>query len=542
MGDAVGFAYTGQPQDLVVPTGVSTAKISMRGADGVSTGPNYATNNIRGGQGYALNLDMPVEPGDTLTIGVGGTGNPNNGNKSPGAGGWGMDGYGGGRGGSGKGTVSDGGGGGGATVLELNGAVVAVAAGGGGAGWDTDLNVYGGDGGWQQGEDGGADHIGGDGGSATMPNAITGQSATKYGQTGGSGGGGGAYHGEGGRTSYGDQGGGGGTSWLADGTTMTSRRSGSGTAGMTVAFGNDGRPMLGPSGTEWAISAAGGDDDQVLEADGASTADGTAVDTSGKSLTPDGVAANELWVYKAPASVPGSGQLINKNSGKCLEINAISHMVDQWTCHPDASNQLWQLRSHPDGAFALWNSTGVYLATAAGGLGNGPRTGISNEQNASTAWNLERDTPDLGPTGTVWAIAKTGTADTQLLQVRGGSGANGAAVETWRNADPAGHPQDTQLWTYQADDSGYGELVNKNTGKCLEFNGTNGSLDQWTCQAGANNHLWRAIRNSDGGISLQIQFNRSYLATEQGQIGNGTRLTTQPDQSDDTSWTLRLAR
>jgi Putative Ig domain len=88
-----------------------------------------------GGVGAKIVATIPVNPGDTFTLGVGGQGQANDGNQAPG-GGWASAGeYTGGSGGRARGSgTTDGSGGGGATTLTLNSQLIAVAAGGGGGG------------------------------------------------------------------------------------------------------------------------------------------------------------------------------------------------------------------------------------------------------------------------------------------------------------------------------------------------------------------------------------------------------------------------
>src|SRR5262249_34516827 len=122
---------------------------------------------------------------------------------------------------------------------------------------------------------------------------------------------------------------------------------------------------------------------------------------------------------------------------------------------------------------------------------------------------------------------------------------NGARVDTWHKVT-GGSPATVvgnERWTFKAKDGmpGYGQLVNLATGKCLEINGANGSVDQWTC-ADQPNVLWRAIANdATGGVALQSALNGQVIATEPGQSGDGTGLVMQPARDGNSSWTLSSA-
>ncbi len=153
--------------------------------------------------------------------------------------------------------------------------------------------------------------------------------------------------------------------------------------------------------------------------------------------------------------------------------------------------------------------------------------------------------PSLDPAGTVWGFAKIGGVGTQLLEVNGYSTADGGIVDTWQQVGSAGSVQGNELWVYQPDASnpGYGQLVSRASGKCLEVNGTTGAVDQWDCVTAAANELWRAVPNTPGGSALQVLSSGEYLATATGNTapaswGNGTSLTMDTAQSPQTSWAL----
>jgi hypothetical protein len=158
----VTFSFTGNEQQFVVPSGVTTLHIEAVGARG--------GNGLQGASGGTPRLvtgDLLVAPGDTLYVEVGGVGN--SGGGAGGTGGF----NGGGTGGNG--TSTGGGGGGGASDIRtiarsLGGTLnsrLFVAAGGGGGGGGTS---------------GGG---GGFGGNAGLNGASAGDSLAGGGQAGG---------------------------------------------------------------------------------------------------------------------------------------------------------------------------------------------------------------------------------------------------------------------------------------------------------------------------------------------------------------------
>jgi Ricin-type beta-trefoil lectin domain-like len=89
--------------------------------------------------------------------------------------------------------------------------------------------------------------------------------------------------------------------------------------------------------------------------------------------------------------------------------------------------------------------------------------------------------------------------------------------------------QSNQLWKYvpEAGNTGYGQLLGLQSGKCFEVNGTNGNVDQWDC-LGTSNQLWRQVAN--GG--LQVKSDGSYLGvwlkSEPYVVTDGTHSSCKP--------------
>jgi Ricin-type beta-trefoil lectin domain len=170
------------------------------------------------------------------------------------------------------------------------------------------------------------------------------------------------------------------------------------------------------------------------------------------------VMANRAVTHRASRS-RDIFEVVNLHSGKCLDVYngprgigtrdlRQGALVDQWTCYPGHTNQEWQYRPEAHGELVNRNS-GKCLEVY-----NGPR-GI-------------------------------GTRDLR----------QGALVDQW-TCYP-GHTN--QEWDYRPQAAG-GELVNRNSGKCLEvYNGSTGIgtrdlaqgafVDQWTCYPGHTNQLW----------------------------------------------------
>ncbi|MBB2145369.1 T9SS type B sorting domain-containing protein [Pedobacter sp. LMG 31464] len=206
------FSYTGAMQTFVVPAGVTSIKVDVRGSkggDGIYNQPGTKPDDL-GGNGGRVVADYPVTAGQTLYIFVGGIGY-----------------NGGGNGGGGIAQPS----GGGASDIRIGGVAltdrIVVAGGGGGGGNNCSTNAEpGGVGGgliggtgFQCGNQtgtavgqGGTQSAGGAAGTSPATAGILGVGGNAGGAGTASGGGGGGYYGGGG-AAYG--GGGGGSSYTA---------------------------------------------------------------------------------------------------------------------------------------------------------------------------------------------------------------------------------------------------------------------------------------------------------------------------------------
>ena len=179
----VTFGYTGAEQQLVVPAGVTSVRVTATGAAG-GRGSGGSTSMIAGGRGAMVSATIAVSPGQTLYVEVGGVGGDAN-VKQGGAAGF-----------NGGGSSLDsgyrgGGGGGGASDVRLGqrAAVpgtyatrLVTAGGGGGGGGSSEGGAGGSAGGSPTGEGasgavgGGSGTLGAGGGATTTQGGVLGAS------------------------------------------------------------------------------------------------------------------------------------------------------------------------------------------------------------------------------------------------------------------------------------------------------------------------------------------------------------------------------
>jgi glucosylceramidase len=169
----------------------------------------------------------------------------------------------------------------------------------------------------------------------------------------------------------------------------------------------------------------------------------TAATSNPSHITP---AATSNSSHMTPAAVDLYYQVVNYNSGKCLDVTGRSTangaVLQQWTClsGPTAANQGW--------FFISAASSGYY-----------------------TVVNLNSN---------------------KCLDVTGRSTANGVHIQQWTcngGTNQEWHPK--VVGTYAAGD--IYNFINLNSGKCLDVTGAstaNGAIvEQWPCNGG-NNQKW----------------------------------------------------
>ena len=242
------FNFTGTSQTWIVPSGVTSVAVDVRGAKG---GSNGSVAGAQGGKGGRVQTTLAVVPGETLVINVGGRGGDLIGPNTAGPGGFN---------GGGAGGVDNvdfnapAGGGGGASdvrqgVADLAHRVV-VAGGGGGAECCTDAN--GGDGGdltsmagatsggGSSPGNGGTQFNGGAGGGGCNGSGTSGTlgqgGVGGNGNRAGGGGGGGYFGGGGGGGCLFGSGGGGGSSFSSGTNTIHTPGFQSGDGQVTITF------------------------------------------------------------------------------------------------------------------------------------------------------------------------------------------------------------------------------------------------------------------------------------------------------------------
>jgi hypothetical protein len=129
------------------------------------------------------------------------------------------------------------------------------------------------------------------------------------------------------------------------------------------------------------------------------------------------------------------------------------------------------------------------------------------------------------------------TSTSQLVETYGGSADNGARVDTWQrligdNQSWGGIIQPNQQWEFHPTAqntggtiyTGYGQLKNRLSGKCLEVFGASTSdlatVDQWDCNGGPHQNWTAEFSMDTGTVALKVQHSGMYLVANSFQCSN----------------------
>nr|WP_280924745.1 RICIN domain-containing protein [Bifidobacterium sp. ESL0745] len=208
-------------------------------------------------------------------------------------------------------------------------------------------------------------------------------------------------------------------------------------------------------------------------------------------------------------------QIINVNSGKALDVPSGNAVYDASVQQFDAIGGLaqhWAVRQGPNGQYAFYSACAADLALdlPAGNAFNGARLRLWGGNGApAQQWivnNMRSPREELNnlaaqyrndlPDGTYnFAMRNDGT---KMLDVAGGSTANGARISTWYS-----NGLWTQQWKVRHDAAGYVSFVNPVSGKALDvpagraFPGASLELFTPNQLGGGYAQKWVAIRDGN---------------------------------------------
>ena len=180
-------------------------------------------------------------------------------------------------------------------------------------------------------------------------------------------------------------------------------------------------------------------------------------------------------------------------------------------------------------------------------------------------------------TSALYTIQNTAESGNKLLEDNNNAMSNGSTVDVWdqvnqtTNQDPGNIQtpgdgvtsdpnlpitQANELWEFVPDannsggsiTTGYGELINRQSGLCLDVNGNDTAdgavVDQWQCVPGASNEQWTAIKYP-GGYGISSQLDNDALGVGNGPTcapqGDGDRVYMRTNGQGCLNWNIQQA-
>ncbi len=261
---------------------------------------------------------------------------------------------------------------------------------------------------------------------------------------------------------------------------------------------------------------------QCLDISGASTTDGAVA-----LQWPCGGASKLNQIWKVSPSVSGY-QLVSMNSGKCLNVSSgTASNLEQRTC-TSSNTQLWQLNAS---VLAAPIKQGLYqLAVAAlptvcanvPGSSASAGAAVNTAQcaigiNASQQWKL---VPSGSTAASTFQIISQNSG--LCVDVSGQSNADGAVVLQWACGGPS---KTNQMWQITAKGASY-QIVSVNSGKCLNVPlGSGKQLEQRSCNGGTT-QLWAASQVAALSSALVTTITALQVTPTQALTGKAVAFTT----------------
>ena len=272
---------------------------------------------------------------------------------------------------------------------------------------------------------------------------------------------------------------------------------------------------------------------KVMDVSGGSTSDYGNV----QLYTDNGTDA-QAW--KVSHDSKGYVTFTNANSGKVLDVNGASTAsganVQQFASNGSWA-QKWIAVPGSDGSYTIYSALAknlaldVYAASTANGANiqtyaaNGSKaqqwrmtkTQTLRERLNSLASAHRNDLKD----GTY--VFGSGNKTSMVLDVSGGSSANGANVQLYQSNDT-----NAQRWRVTHDSKGYVTLTNVGSGKVLDVNGAStedGANVQQYASNGTWAQKWIAVKNADGSYTFYSGLHdRKVLDVYGGATSNGANV------------------
>jgi alpha-galactosidase len=260
------------------------------------------------------------------------------------------------------------------------------------------------------------------------------------------------------------------------------------------------------------------------------------------NLTPDEQRTlMTLWVINRSPLMWGGNPVENRPSDLALMTNAAVLAVDQNSVNNrqlvGGARQVWaaDVPGSNDRYVALFNrdntAGNTSLSLSALGMGSATVTDLWSGTGLGTvSGTFTRSLPAhgaglyrLSPQSAATVHTLTARHSGKLLDVFDQSAVDGADVVQW-----AANGQNNQRWEFRDAGSGYANVVNVNSGKCLDVYGGTGAtgdgvrITQWTCHTDTNQQ-WRLQDAGGGYLQLIARHSNKCLTIQGAATADGTR-------------------
>jgi endoglucanase Acf2 len=249
---------------------------------------------------------------------------------------------------------------------------------------------------------------------------------------------------------------------------------------------------------------------KCLDVNAGSTADGAKV----QQWTCTGSTPQQ---WRLVATGNGAYQLVSRASGKCAEIAGASTadgaLTQQWGCGA-GTHQQWTLETVAEGWVRLINkNSGKVLSITYGSVDDGA-------QGHQWPWLTNADQQwRLAPVGAVTLVNKNSN---KCVDVASGSTADGANIQQWTCNNT-----NAQKWTFQHADNGWYRIVSQVSGKLVDVNAGStadgANIQQWG-STGCACQQWRVETLGDGSFRLIARHSSKVMDVAASGTGDGTNI------------------
>ena len=235
--------------------------------------------------------------------------------------------------------------------------------------------------------------------------------------------------------------------------------------------------------------------------------------------TDNAVQADIVSVDYREVSVPSYSIIVNRNSGKCVDIQqpntANGANVGQWACNGQPW-QNWRLVEVSDGVFQIFSPySGKCLDVQQPNEDNGANVG--QWECTGRPWQLWQRVVTTAP---YFSLVSRNSG--KVLDVADCGAGDGVNIRQW-----AWLNNNCQQWSLVINEGSYGRIVNRNSGKCADVQQPNtadgANVGQWACN-GEPWQNWKFVDMGGGYFQIFSPYSGKCLDVQQPNADNGANV------------------